>query len=205
MVLRITNGFAQTSNAKLIVRATNIWTAMSNSPYFTTPVPSLADFKDQIDAFAADVAEAEGGSTFQKAIRDQVKQIVIGMMHALANYVLFTANGDLIVAQSSGFTIAKPPTPAPPITDITNQKLEDGATAGQLHYSFDKVRGARGYVYQYAQDPITDTSAWQTLVGTVSKATFNELEVGKKYWVRVIAIGTNGQGVYSTPISRIVQ
>ena len=130
--IRITNGFANLSCVKLIVKATNVWTAMTNSPYFPTPVPSLADFKDQIDALAAAVAEAESGSSFQKAIRDQIKQLLIGMMHALANYVLFTANGDLIVAQSSGFSIAKTPTPAPPITDITNQKLEDGVTSGQL-------------------------------------------------------------------------
>ena len=52
-IIRITNGFANLSCVKLIVKATNVWTAMSNSPYFTTPVPSLADFKDQIDALAA--------------------------------------------------------------------------------------------------------------------------------------------------------
>ena len=67
------------------------------------------------------------------------------------------------------------------------------------------MKGAVGYAYQYTQDPITENSAWQTVVGTSRKVVFAGLESGKKYWCRVIVIGTKGQGVFSTPISRVVQ
>jgi hypothetical protein len=203
--LRITNGYDGISDAKLITKATNIWTAMTASPYFTTPVPALADLKDTIDAFATAVSEAETGNNYQKAVKNQIGEQLIEMLHSLGNYVLFTANGDFIVAQSSGFSIAKTPSPRPPVGAPASQKLEDGASAGELQFSFETVKGARGYAYQYTQDPITENSAWQTVVGTSRKVVFAGLEVGKKYWCRVIVIGSRGQGVTSNAISRVVQ
>jgi len=192
-------------DAKLIVRATNIWTMMGASAYFPTPIPSLSVLRDAIDAFAAAVAEAETGGTYQKAVKNEMKAQLALLLQTLGSYVLLTAEGQLIIAQSSGFTIAKAPSPQPPVQAATNQKLEDGANAGELVYSFDKVKGAKGYIYQYTADPLTEASTWQSQVGTVRKAFFEGLESGKKYWCRVMAIGTNGQGVYSEPISRIVQ
>ncbi|MGH2564794.1 MAG: fibronectin type III domain-containing protein, partial [Ginsengibacter sp.] len=126
-------------------------------------------------------------------------------LHALGNYVLFTSEGDTVAAVSSGFTIAKQPTTSPELVAAANQKLDDGANAGELDFSFDKVAYAKSYMYQYTPDPLTENSDWESQVGTVRKVSFSNLESGKKYWCRVMAIGINGQGVYSEPISRIAQ
>jgi len=42
-------------------------------------------------------------------------------------------------------------------------------------------------------------------MGTQRRYLFSGLESGKRYWVRVAAIGIEGQTVYSDPLSRLVQ
>jgi hypothetical protein len=126
-------------------------------------------------------------------------------LHSLGTYVLFTANGDELVAQSSGYSIAKTPAPAPQISKPENLQLADGVNKGELEFSFNKVAGARSYIYQYAADPVTNDTVWNTQTGTHRKTTFSGLESQKKYWCRVVALGINGQAVTSDAVARIVQ
>lgn len=205
MNLRITNGFDKLSDADLEVRSNNIASMMTGNPYFTTPVPSLVTLQDTIEEFTEALAKAKTGSSLDKAVKNQARQDLIEVLHTLSTYVLFTSDGDTVAALSSGFTIAKQPTTSPELVAAENQKLDDGANIGELDFSFDKVANAKSYMYQYTPDPLTENSDWQSLVGTVRKVSFTNLESGKKYWCRVMAIGINGQGVYSEPISRIVQ
>jgi hypothetical protein len=123
----------------------------------------------------------------------------------MENYVLYTCAGDRAKAISSGYSVAKPPSPAPEVTKAENQKLENGLNAGELKYSFEKVPGARSYIYQMTQEPLTENSDWTNHMGTKRKFLFAGLESGKRYWVRVAAIGSGGQTVYSDPLSRLVQ
>ena len=96
--------------------------------------------------------------------------------------------------------------PAPPVSAAKGQKLTDGIGPGMLHYSFYKVLGATSYIYQITADPtITADTVWTEVMGSKVKYTFTGLESGKRYWVRVLAIGKDGQCVCSEPISGISQ
>jgi hypothetical protein len=205
MPLRITNGFEKLSDSDLLARANNIMSGMTGNASFATPTPTLATFQTAIDAFENSLSVAQSGSNYDKAFKNEKRSAMIDVIHSLGNYVLFTANGDALVAQSSNFSIAKPPSPAPDVSQAANQQLEDGENSGTLVYSFDRVPGAKSYVYQYAPEPLTNESKWQSQTGTVKKVSFTNLDAGKRYWCRVVAIGINGQGVYSDPVSRIVQ
>ncbi len=203
--LRITNGFERLSDASLEARAISIVAALTDNPAFTSSSPTLTAMHTAISNYSNALAKATGGSPYDKAFKNQKRLELIDLLHSLGNYVLFVANGNELVAKSSGFTIAKGPSPAPELVAATNQKLEDGANAGELRFSFNRVPGAKSYMYQHTADPLTENSVWQSKVGTVRKVSFTGLESGKKFWCRVMAIGTNGQGVYSEPVSRIVQ
>lgn len=115
------------------------------------------------------------------------------------------SGGDRALAVSSGFSIAKSPSPAPAITKAENQKLTDGLNAGELMLTFKKVQGARSYMYQSCPDPFTPESTWSNNMGTLRKFKFSGLQSGKRYWCRVAAVASGGQTVYSDPLSRIVQ
>ncbi len=79
----------------------------------------------------------------------------------------------------------------------------EGNNTGELKLRFKRVAGARSYMVQYAQEPVTDATAWQNRAGTVSKYTITQLDAGKKYQVRVAAVGTNNQLIYSDAVSRM--
>ena len=204
-MLKLNGDFNRLSDSALEVKTNNIITSMTGRPEFPTPTPDLATMQTGLNSFSSALAIAKTGNSYEKAFKNQKRAELIVLLQRLAVYVLFTANNDPLVAKLSGFSIAKNPSPAPEVTAATNQQLEDGANAGELKYSFDRVPGAKSYVYQWTTDPITPDSNWTSIVGTVSKITITGLESGKRYWCRVIAIGTNGQGVYSEPVSRLVQ
>lgn len=204
-LLRITNGFDRLNDADLEVKANNILASMTGNANFPTPTPTLAVIQASINDYTNALAKAKTGSPLDKAEKNAKREALIINLHALGSYVLFASNGDALVAQSSGFSIARLPSPGPELAPATNQKLEDGPNAGDLKYSFDKPPGAKSYIYECTPDPITENSVWQRQQGTVRKTMFSGLQSGQRHWCRVMSIGINGQGVYSEPVSRVVQ
>lgn len=83
--------------------------------------------------------------------------------------------------------------------------LTDGQAPGELELSIRRVAGARMYEYQYTADPLSAGSEWKGESSTLRRHTFKGLPAGKRIWCRVIAMGINGQVVYSDPVSRIAQ
>lgn len=205
MPLRIVNGFDKLSDSDLLAKANNIINGMTGNASFPTPTPTLATVQTGITSFSDALAVAQSGSPYDRSVKNQKKRDLINLLHTLGNYVQFTANGDAVIAQSSNFSINKPLSPAPPVTAAENLQLEDGVNQGEVIFSFDRVPGAKSYIYQCTPDPVADNSQWQSQTGTVRKVSFTDLEIGKRYWFRVVGIGINGQGVYSEPVSRIVQ
>lgn len=204
-ILRITNGFDRLNDADLKAKASAIDVAMSGNANFTTPSPTLTVLEQAILDFSLALSKAKNGSILDKAIKNEKRAELVTLLHSLGNYVLFTVNGDKVKAVSSGFTIAKEQEPRPPITNPENLQVSEGANSGELNIKFKRVLGARSYMIQYAQDPVTPATNWQSQVCTTSKCIIKQLESGKKYQVRVAAVGTNEQLLYSDPVTRVVQ
>jgi hypothetical protein len=202
--LRITNGFEGMADLDFLGKVRFVVQQMTGNSNFSTPDPTLASVTTLANQFEQAINDAEAGGSYDKSVRDSRKEELINTMHNLSNYVLFTAKGDRLIAESSGFTIAKDPSPQPPIEKPEGLNLTDGANAGELLLLFLKVLGARSYMYQISLDP-TDQTKWVTQHGTVRKNLFTGLESGKKYYVRVVAIGTGNQIVYSDTVSRVAQ
>jgi hypothetical protein len=200
--LRITNGFPKLSDAGLKVRTNEIIAGVTAN--FAT-APGLAALVTANTNFTDALSAAINGGKYEKALKNQYRTELIEQLHLMGNYVLYTCAGDRAMAISSGFSIAKAPSPAPEVSKAENQKLDSGQNAGELKYSFAKVPGARSYVYQATQEPLTESSDWNSHMGTQRKFLFAGLESGKRYWVRVAAVGIAGQAVYSDPLSRLVQ
>lgn len=200
--LRITNGFERMSDATLLARTNQI---LSDLVVNFATAPGLTVLTSAKDVFETALAQAQDGGTYEKALKNQSRDELITQLHLMGNYVMYMSGGDRAMALSSGFSIAKSPSPAPEVTKAENQKLEDGLNAGELRLTFDRVPGARSYVYQTSPDPLTGGSTWNSDMGTVRKYKFSGLESGRRYWCRVAAVGIAGQTVYSDPMSRLVQ
>ena len=74
---------------------------------------------------------------------------------------------------------------------------------GTVDLSWDRVRGASSYIIQKSPNPITDSSWTQAGVSTKSSTTLTGMTSGTKYWFRVAAIGSAGQGAWSDPATKM--
>lgn len=168
--------------------------------------PDLPALVLKLEAYSTALVNAMQGSLADKAAKDEAKAALIDELHHVGDWIVYTCNGDRVKAITSGFSINKEENSSVAvITPALGQKLADGSNKGELKYSFKKVPGATGYIYQITPDPITADSVWTEKVGTTRKVSFASLQSGKRYWCRVQAIGKNGQCVSSDPISRISQ
>jgi hypothetical protein len=126
-------------------------------------------------------------------------------LHSLGYYVLYTANGDEIIAQSSGFAIARSKSPRPAPARPENVRLLDGPNAGELKLRFGRPQGAVSFVYEITEHPLTPDSIWARKTGTQCKTFFTGLQSSKRYVSRVVVVGINGQQAVSDPVSRVAQ
>lgn len=201
---KITNGFEEMTDLDFLGKTRFIVGQMTGKPEFPTPDPSLASVTTLANDFEQAIQDADAGGSYDRSVRDGKKAELIDTMHNLGDYVLFTAKGNRLIAELSGFTISKEKTPQPPIEKPVGIELFDGPNAGEMQLVFDAVKRAKSYMYQISVDP-TDATKWITVVGTTRKNLFTGLESGKKYYVRVVAVGVNKQMVYSDVFSRLVQ
>ncbi len=203
-VLTITNGFGRLTDANLDVRANQIYAAMNSNPNFETPSPTMGAFEDAIEAFATALNDSRDGDRLQVAIKNQKRDELIDTLHLLADYVLFIAAGDSVVALSSGFSIGKTAATKPPITKPENLQLVQGENSGELVTKVARVKGAIAYLHQYATDAMIAQNNWENIYCSRTKCMIVDLLPGTKYNVRVAAIGPREQLVYSDVMSRMV-
>ena len=204
-MLAITNGFDDLSGPDLSTRTQQILEALTGNVHFANPTPALNVVEAKLAEFRTALSKAADGSRTDKALRDQKRAELVDLLHALGRYVLFTANDDRAVALSSGFRIAKEQQPAAPLPNPKNMQLAEGANPGELNAAVDRVEGAKAYLFNYAQDPLTTNIMWYVQPETRRKTVLRNLESGKRYWVKVGVVGVRGQLLYSDAVSRIVQ
>ena len=204
MIAKITTGFQRLSDAKLLTKSLDIYASMNGNPFFITPTPAMADVNGSILAFQAALTSAAARERTQVILKNHARASLITMLKELANYVTFTANGAAGVLSSSGFDMRKVPEPVY-VPKPSKILVQDGLNSGELTVSVSKPRGARSFVHQYTPDPLTASSIWVSVPSTSKTCTFTGLEKAKNYWCRVGVVGSNGQLVYSDPVSRVVQ
>lgn len=204
-LLRLTNGFDSLSDPALEVRAASILNAMTANASFPTPKPTLIDLQTAINDYKDALVIAQTGSNYDKELKNEKKQELVDLLHSLGYYVLFTANGNELIAMSSGFRIAKTKGSTVPLGQPENMELLDGRNPGELELRFKRPQGAKSYIFWYTPEPLASETVWASQPGTSSKAVFAGLQSGKRYWCKVMVVGAAGQQTTSMAVSRIVQ
>lgn len=201
---RLILNFSKITDANLGAKAQAILTAMTANTNFPTPFPALDDVDDSIDAYLAALLAAETRDKIKVAFKNSARQSLVDTLTSLGNYVMSVAKGDEAKLVSSGFSLTKQREPQPPITSPQNFIVGSGLNKGEITTAVDKVTGARSYLHEYTEDPITANSVWTSITATSRKHLFTDLASGHNLWFRVAAIGTKGQIVYTAIQSRVV-
>jgi hypothetical protein len=201
---RLKTGFDSLSDSDFETKSGDIYASMLDNASFPTPVPDLPSVKTSLDAYSAALIAAQSRNRDDVANKNAARETLTASLIQLANSVMTTANGDKQMLISSGFDLAKPGETTPLVKPewIT---VTDGINPGDLKVRVKAVKGAQGYVPQYALDPQAPDSEWTKVMTTTCKYTFTSLTSGQKYWVRMAAIGPHQQMVYSDMVSRIAQ
>ncbi len=122
----------------------------------------------------------------------------------LGLYVQANCNNNEVVALSSGYDIQKARKPVGILAKPTNFKVENGPVAGSLTLSSDKVEGAKAYVFEITNTPVTPDSVWKVGHSSNRNHRFDGLTSGTQYAVRMAGIGTELSLVYSDILSSYV-
>lgn len=178
---------------------------MTDNVNFTSPSPTLAAFGAAATAVQTAYNEALTARQVAKAKTAALAEAEAGLnllFNQIANYVQSASGGDVAKIESSGFGVAN--VPAPPIGALampSDVVVEPSAASGTMNLDWKRVRGANSYLIERAVDaPVLD---WSVAASTTkSKAVVNTMVSGKKYWLRVAAVGAAGRGPWSDAVGK---
>lgn len=199
--LRPTNGFDRDSDAKLSQKASFIITKITGNSNFPTPNPTLAAMQTALTEFDEAVDAALTRDSDAVNTKNEKREALIDLLHLLTYYVLYTAQGNRTIAETSGLKFAKNPSPAPEITKPTNLKVVVSDQIGAMDMSSDAVKGSVAYMHQYTDDATLKN--WTTITCTKRKCTVTGLTPGVTYYWRMGVVGTKDQVLYSDVVSRV--
>jgi hypothetical protein len=176
---------------------------MENNAVFPNPPAALAALKKVLPEFQDALVKAKSRDKEMVSIKNDKKAIVLDLLAQLADYVSATCNGDRTLILSSGFDVTEERNkmPAPSIGTL-EVKL---GPPGEATTRISNIEGAKAYIHQYTTEPPGVNTVWVGEGSSQRAYTFSGLTSDKRYWFRVVAIGSNGQRAFSVVVSRAIQ
>jgi hypothetical protein len=190
-----------------VARGREIIADMTGNTNFPSPQPALATAKtvtDDLETAQQEQQIAKHAAAAKTAERNDKEDIFDRTFNQLAAHVESVAGDDEQKIRSAGMDTRAPAGPSGGTLDAPGSMNVTGGDAdGEIDLSWEPVDGAKTYQIEQSPDPITATSWKSASATTKSKATVGGLISGTRYWFRVAAVGTGGQGAWSNPVSKI--
>ena len=194
------------TDGTILVFSKTVVIALTANAFFPTISPTLATLQTAITAYDDALALAKEGGKANIGAKNARKQELIVILDSIALDLMKTADGNEEMLLTTGYPLTKTRQPKPPMGVPVIDKIENGEGLGQLVVTVRTLPGARTYMFEYTPEPLTADSEWASQNSTSIKALLSGLESGKKYWCRVVALGSGNQAMVSDPaLSRIVQ
>jgi hypothetical protein len=183
-------------------------TKMTGNASFPTPDPPLADVTAAVNKLESDYNDAQGKRQTAQAATNQQnlsEAEADRLTTALGGYVDGVAKGDDAKILSAGMSTKAAATPVGPLPAVSNLSAAGGDMDGEVDLNWQPLKGAKSYtVVKSTTGNVGNAADWTpAATGTKSKATVGSLTSGTRYWFRVAAIGSAGQGPWSDPATAI--
>jgi hypothetical protein len=193
-IVQVSLGFKRLSAALLAIFCQSILTAMTNNSNFTNPYPVLGLLQTALTTLNAAIAAQHPGNKLSTEAVTTAKREVNRILEALAGYVQFESNTDVMKALSSGFNLKQ----AISYTGGNVFTATQGAASGSVDLGSPAIGGA--YNWEFTPDPLV-AGNWQSAATTIlTSYTVTGLTPGLKYWFRVAPVTSQGQQAFSDPI-----
>lgn len=176
---------------------------MENNPNFPDPPASLAELKVVLPQFQTALANALSRDKEMVAIKNEKKEIVVNLLKNLSGYVMATCKGNRVLLLGSGFNISGD-VRRQYIPSIEKLEVKIGAP-GEAILRAKNTNACVGYTHQYTTAPPDVNTEWISEGSSSCRHKFVGLTSNKRYWFRVVGIGTRGKIAYSPIVTRVIQ
>ena len=185
----------------LITFARAIVTAMTNNPFFPSPVPPLLEVSKAVDDLQAAQTQAQARTHGAVATRTQARLALLAKLELLKAYVQEIADADR--EKSSGIIES---------AALSVRKVRSGgkrafaakvgAVSGTVKLSVPSAGHRSSYDWQQSAD---GGKTWQDVTSTIqTKTTVTGLQPGSTYSFRFRAVTKAGVADWSQPVSILV-
>ena len=199
---RILSTFKYCRAGDLVKITRRILDSLKDNAQFANPIPALADVEKALEEYSAALSDAGGFDREKVAIKDNKQAILRQLLTELAYYVTQISKGDKALLLGSGFDINAERGRSQKMPPKVQVEL---GLPGEVTTRISRITGAKAYVYQYTEDPLTPQSVWISETSLKHVHTFNGLASASRIWFRIIVIDGKGQSLYWDPVLRIVQ
>jgi hypothetical protein len=177
---------------------------MENNAVFPNAPAALAELKKVLPEFQVSLVNSQGRDKQKVSIKNDLKAKVLALLQEVADYVTVTSNGDRTLILSSGFDVTSETNGSNVAPSIEILEVELGQS-GEATTRAKNVTGVKAYVHQYTKEPPGLNTEWIGVGSSKSTYTFEGLISDKRYWFRVVVVGTDDQRGYSPVVSRVIQ
>ncbi len=181
----------------LIERGGIVHKYITGNANFPNPTVEMPAFSIAIEELKIAQLDAATGDRTKIAFRNGKDIVVRVMMRMLADYVNSAAAGDKDIILSSGFDVRSTPTPPQELDAPEKVEVLSSKTTGAMVVKAKRVKGAKSYVAQYAQE---GTPNWLSTFSSLSKITVEGLAPGTTYSFRMACVNSKGQSKWSQQV-----
>ena len=205
-------GLTRKNAAQLIGLGTLVSGKLAPAAPTPPPIPNmeakaaaLLTATNEADAANSDYEDAKAALVNLKLVRDAKIDALRAAHSSMAKAVESECNGNPVLLSASGYDLAHD---AVKSTTAPGQVRNVSVTAGDADGTLDVQHEAEDFASSYelqltTGDPVT--GPWVTKCSqTSSRCTLRDLTSGQRVWVRLRALGANGNGPWSDPATKIV-
>ncbi len=201
---KVATSFGSLPDNELVNKAMNVDKGMTGNTNFPNPDPPLVDLRNYTAVFSAATANSGNNTKEDTAAKKLAKANLISFLDALALYVQANCKNDPAIILSSGFDLQKNKTPVGPLPKPQNLRAKNvDGIEGSVKLMVTPVPKATGYLWQYAETPITDVSIWHASVGSAAAITL-AVKNRTEYTFRVAATGSDPTQTFSDKLTFFV-
>jgi hypothetical protein len=202
---KILLSFSKMRDDQLETLGNTVVLGMKANPDFPNPSPIIADFEAAMLSFTKAISDAKSRDKLKITVRKDIRATVQSMLTSLANYVTYTSNGDRAMMMGSGFPLNNLNPGVPPVLSIDSFNLVLGKNPGELLASAKSFGAADMHMYQIAPAPLAGPRDFETHYRRASKLLLTGLLPMKLYAVRIGAIASDGEVVYTDTLIKAPQ
>lgn len=185
---------------------------MTGNAHFAAPQPALAEIIAKAAALRASqtrVATAETALSTERATArtdsDELKKLLTNegtYVQGVANANGNTDEQATVIVKSGGMGVKSSGAPVGAMPAPEGLGLTQGNAPGKVDAHCHSVDKSSAYVWVSSEDADPNAAVWGGSVTTTkSKVTLENLKSGALVWVRVSAVGSQGTGPASDPMS----